>query len=207
MTTAALDAAETLTADWTYEEVLAMRNAVPEQGISAPLPQHHAARDRPRGDGHLAHRAEEPRPQEPRRLRRDASSCRRSTRSSRAARPAPRRCSPPTTRAGAARSSRCSWNTPINRSSRAADWQKPLQSRRAKRTRLSTARISRRRPPMPTLFDMLAQAQNGNGMQAACPAIRPFDAADAGGGCRAAAGLFAGAASATPPTPMGSAPS
>ena len=34
---AALDAAEALTSSWTYEEVLAMRNAVPEQGISAPF--------------------------------------------------------------------------------------------------------------------------------------------------------------------------
>jgi glutamate--cysteine ligase len=34
---AALDAAEALTSSWTYEETLAMRNAVPEQGISAPL--------------------------------------------------------------------------------------------------------------------------------------------------------------------------
>jgi len=33
----ALDAAEALTASWTYEEALAMRNAVPEQGISAPF--------------------------------------------------------------------------------------------------------------------------------------------------------------------------
>ena len=34
---AALDAAEALTSSWTYKEVLAMRNAVPEQGISAPF--------------------------------------------------------------------------------------------------------------------------------------------------------------------------
>lgn len=34
---AALDAAEALTASWTYKEVLAMRNTVPEQGISAPF--------------------------------------------------------------------------------------------------------------------------------------------------------------------------
>ncbi|TIU96136.1 MAG: glutamate--cysteine ligase, partial [Mesorhizobium sp.] len=33
----ALDAAETLTSSWTYEEALAMRNAVPEHGISAPF--------------------------------------------------------------------------------------------------------------------------------------------------------------------------
>jgi glutamate--cysteine ligase len=32
---AALDAAEDLTRDWTYEETLAMRNAVPAQGLSA----------------------------------------------------------------------------------------------------------------------------------------------------------------------------
>jgi glutamate--cysteine ligase len=31
----ALDAAEALTRDWTYDEVLGMRNAVPEQGIGA----------------------------------------------------------------------------------------------------------------------------------------------------------------------------
>jgi glutamate--cysteine ligase len=33
----ALDAAEALTASWSYDEVLAMRNAVPELGISAPF--------------------------------------------------------------------------------------------------------------------------------------------------------------------------
>ncbi|MBN9274173.1 MAG: glutamate--cysteine ligase, partial [Mesorhizobium sp.] len=33
----ALDAAETLTSSWTYAEALAMRNEVPEQGISAPF--------------------------------------------------------------------------------------------------------------------------------------------------------------------------
>jgi glutamate--cysteine ligase len=33
----ALDAAEALTASWTYEEALAMRNAVPELGIAAPF--------------------------------------------------------------------------------------------------------------------------------------------------------------------------
>lgn len=33
----ALDAAETLTADWSHAEVLAMRDAVPEQGIAAPF--------------------------------------------------------------------------------------------------------------------------------------------------------------------------
>jgi glutamate--cysteine ligase len=33
----ALDAAESLTASWSYEEVLAMRDAVPEMGISAPF--------------------------------------------------------------------------------------------------------------------------------------------------------------------------
>ncbi|TIV96833.1 MAG: glutamate--cysteine ligase, partial [Mesorhizobium sp.] len=33
----ALDAAEALTSSWTYEEALAMRNAVPEQGIAAPF--------------------------------------------------------------------------------------------------------------------------------------------------------------------------
>ncbi len=33
----ALDAAETLTRDWSYDEVLAMRNAVPEQGMNAPF--------------------------------------------------------------------------------------------------------------------------------------------------------------------------
>lgn len=34
---AALDAAETFTSNWSYEEVLAMRNAVPELGIGAPF--------------------------------------------------------------------------------------------------------------------------------------------------------------------------
>ena len=34
---AALDAAETLTADWSYQEVLAMRDAVPAQGLGAPF--------------------------------------------------------------------------------------------------------------------------------------------------------------------------
>jgi len=34
---AALDAIEALTADWTYAEALAMRDAVPEQGIAAPF--------------------------------------------------------------------------------------------------------------------------------------------------------------------------
>ncbi len=33
----ALDAAETLTADWTFDEVRAMRDAVPAQGIAAPF--------------------------------------------------------------------------------------------------------------------------------------------------------------------------
>jgi glutamate--cysteine ligase len=33
----ALDAVETLTASWSYEEVLAMRNAVPELGVAAPF--------------------------------------------------------------------------------------------------------------------------------------------------------------------------
>ncbi|MDH6230294.1 glutamate--cysteine ligase [Mesorhizobium soli] len=33
----ALDAAETLTADWTYEEVLAMRSAVPAEAIATPF--------------------------------------------------------------------------------------------------------------------------------------------------------------------------
>jgi glutamate--cysteine ligase len=33
----ALDAAENLTASWSYQEVLAMRDAVPEMGISAPF--------------------------------------------------------------------------------------------------------------------------------------------------------------------------
>jgi glutamate--cysteine ligase len=33
----ALDAAEALTANWTYEEVLAMRNAVPAEGIATPF--------------------------------------------------------------------------------------------------------------------------------------------------------------------------
>jgi glutamate--cysteine ligase len=33
----ALDAAETLTADWSYEDVRAMREAVPVQGIDAPF--------------------------------------------------------------------------------------------------------------------------------------------------------------------------
>src|SRR5690606_10837375 len=33
----ALDAAEALTADWSYAEVHAMRDAVPEQGISTPF--------------------------------------------------------------------------------------------------------------------------------------------------------------------------
>src|SRR5690606_23536738 len=33
----ALDAIEALTADWTYAEALAMRDAVPEQGIAAPF--------------------------------------------------------------------------------------------------------------------------------------------------------------------------
>ena len=54
---------------------------------------------------------EEPRPQEPRRLSTRPSSSTRSTRWWRAARPAPRKCSTPTTRAGAVRSSRSSWNT------------------------------------------------------------------------------------------------
>ena len=35
MTRQALDAAEALTRDWTFEEVLAMRNAVPAEGIGA----------------------------------------------------------------------------------------------------------------------------------------------------------------------------
>jgi glutamate--cysteine ligase len=35
--TATLDAAEELTRNWTYAEVLAMRDAVPEQGIAAPF--------------------------------------------------------------------------------------------------------------------------------------------------------------------------
>ncbi len=34
---ATLDAVEALTCDWSYEEVLAMRNAVPKQGISTPF--------------------------------------------------------------------------------------------------------------------------------------------------------------------------
>ena len=34
---AALDAAETLTSDWTYQEVRAMRDAVPEAGMGAEL--------------------------------------------------------------------------------------------------------------------------------------------------------------------------
>ena len=34
---AALDAAEALTRDWSYAEVKAMRDAVPEQGIGAPF--------------------------------------------------------------------------------------------------------------------------------------------------------------------------
>lgn len=34
---AALDAVETLTRDWTYDEVIAMRDAVPSQGIAAPF--------------------------------------------------------------------------------------------------------------------------------------------------------------------------
>jgi glutamate--cysteine ligase len=34
---AALDAAETLTADWSYQEVLAMRDAVPAEGLGAPF--------------------------------------------------------------------------------------------------------------------------------------------------------------------------
>ncbi|TGT60331.1 glutamate--cysteine ligase, partial [bacterium M00.F.Ca.ET.159.01.1.1] len=33
----ALDAAETLTSRWTYQHALALRNAVPEHGISAPF--------------------------------------------------------------------------------------------------------------------------------------------------------------------------
>lgn len=33
----ALDAAEALTANWTFEEVLAMRNAVPAEGIATPF--------------------------------------------------------------------------------------------------------------------------------------------------------------------------
>jgi glutamate--cysteine ligase len=35
--TEALDAAEALTSDWTFAEVKAMRDAVPEQGIAAPF--------------------------------------------------------------------------------------------------------------------------------------------------------------------------
>ena len=37
---AALDAAETLTKDWTYEEVLAMRDAVPAKGLATPFRNH-----------------------------------------------------------------------------------------------------------------------------------------------------------------------
>jgi glutamate--cysteine ligase len=37
---AALDAAEALTAAWTYEEVLALRNTVPEQGLTAKVAGH-----------------------------------------------------------------------------------------------------------------------------------------------------------------------
>ncbi len=64
----ALDAAETLTRDWTFEEVLAMRDAVPAARHRHRVPQHQPARDRARGARHLAHRAQEPGAQEPRRL-------------------------------------------------------------------------------------------------------------------------------------------
>ena len=53
----ALDAAEALTRDWTYEEVLAMRDAVPARRHRRRIPQHQSARDRARGAGDLAHRA------------------------------------------------------------------------------------------------------------------------------------------------------
>ena len=42
----ALDAAETLTRDWTFEEVLAMRDAVPGAGHRRRVPRHQPARDR-----------------------------------------------------------------------------------------------------------------------------------------------------------------
>ena len=41
---AALDAAETLTKDWTFEDVSAMRDAVPAQGLAVPL-RNHTLRD------------------------------------------------------------------------------------------------------------------------------------------------------------------
>ena len=47
----ALDAAEALTRDWTYNEVKAMRDAVPAKGINAEFRRQDAARDRARGDG------------------------------------------------------------------------------------------------------------------------------------------------------------
>ena len=102
----ALDAAETLTADWTYEEVLAMRDAVPAGGIATRVPQHQLARDRPRGARHLARSGSRTAAARTATAMTRRISCRRSTRSSRAAPPAPRKCSTPTTRAGAARSSR-----------------------------------------------------------------------------------------------------
>ncbi len=51
----ALDAADALTADWSFDEVIALRNAVPAKGSMQRLP---ASRSwyRPRGSRHFPHR-------------------------------------------------------------------------------------------------------------------------------------------------------
>ena len=73
----ALDAAETLTARLDLSR-RCWRCATPcrRRASRAEFRDTQLARGRARGAGDLARRAQEPRPQEPRRLRRDASSCR-----------------------------------------------------------------------------------------------------------------------------------
>src|SRR5690606_23052954 len=73
----------------------------------------------------------------------------RSRKSSRAAPPAPRRWSRPSTRAGAARSNRCSSNSPIESGAIA----------------LRSLGSTTRENAMSSLFDMLTSAQNGQAIQ------------------------------------------
>ena len=57
----ALDAASDMIADWSADEVIDLRNAVPEHGLATPLPQSHHARYCARGTRDLAPRSQESR--------------------------------------------------------------------------------------------------------------------------------------------------
>ena len=117
----ALDAAETLTRDWTYEEVLAMRNTVPAGGIATGF-RNTDLREIAREALTISRTGLRNRGARIAMAMTRRISCRRSTRWWRAAPPAPRKCSAPITRAGAARSSPPSWSMRTERRNNATSF-------------------------------------------------------------------------------------